>query len=48
MDEMDTLVMIGTNFPYTKRLPQQVRAAQIDADPASAGARYPRSQRQSR
>jgi pyruvate dehydrogenase (quinone) len=41
MDEVDTLFMVGTNFPYTKHLPSKVRAAQIEADPARAGARIP-------
>ncbi|HEY2443980.1 MAG TPA: thiamine pyrophosphate-dependent enzyme [Streptosporangiaceae bacterium] len=41
MDEIDTLFMVGTNFPYTKHLPAagKVRVAQIEADPARAGAR---------
>jgi pyruvate dehydrogenase (quinone) len=39
MDEIDTLFLVGTNFPYTKHLPGSVRAAQIEADPARAGAR---------
>jgi pyruvate dehydrogenase (quinone) len=41
MDEIDTLLMVGTNFPYTKHLPQGARCAQIEADPARAGARIP-------
>jgi pyruvate dehydrogenase (quinone) len=41
MDEIDTLFLVGTNFPYTKHLPSSVRAAQIEADPARAGARIP-------
>ncbi|HEX6452114.1 MAG TPA: thiamine pyrophosphate-dependent enzyme [Trebonia sp.] len=41
MDEIDTLFLVGTNFPYTKHLPSGVRAAQIEADPARAGARVP-------
>src|SRR5215468_9719143 len=41
MEKIDTLFMVGTNFPYTKHLPQQVRTAQIEADPARAGARIP-------
>jgi pyruvate dehydrogenase (quinone) len=41
MDEIDTLLMVGTNFPYTKHLPAKVRCAQIEADPARAGARIP-------
>ncbi len=39
MDEIDMLFMVGTSFPYTKHLPQNVRTAQIEADPARAGAR---------
>jgi pyruvate dehydrogenase (quinone)/pyruvate oxidase len=41
MDEIDTLFMVGTNFPYTKHLPPpgKVRVAQIEADPARAGGR---------
>jgi pyruvate dehydrogenase (quinone) len=39
MDEIDTLFMVGTNFPYTKHLPSGARVAQIEADPARAGAR---------
>ncbi|HEY1920643.1 MAG TPA: thiamine pyrophosphate-binding protein [Streptosporangiaceae bacterium] len=41
MDEIDTLFLVGTNFPYTKHLPEpgKVRAVQIEADPARAGAR---------
>jgi pyruvate dehydrogenase (quinone) len=41
MDEIDTLLMVGTNFPYTKHLPAKVRCAQIDADPARVGTRIP-------
>jgi pyruvate dehydrogenase (quinone) len=43
MEDIDTLLMVGTNFPYTKHLPEpgKVRVAQIDADPIRAGARIP-------
>jgi pyruvate dehydrogenase (quinone) len=41
MDEIDTLFLVGTNFPYTKHLPSKVRAAQVEADPARAGSRIP-------
>ena len=43
MDQIDTLLMVGTNFPYTKHLPApgKVRVGQIEADPARAGARIP-------
>jgi pyruvate dehydrogenase (quinone) len=43
MGEVDTLLMVGTNFPYTKYLPEpgKVRVAQIEADPVRAGARIP-------
>jgi pyruvate dehydrogenase (quinone)/pyruvate oxidase len=41
MEEIDTLFLVGTNFPYTKHLPEpgKVRVAQIEADPARAGGR---------
>jgi len=41
MAEIDTLFMVGTNFPYTAHLPEpgKFRAAQIEADPARAGGR---------
>jgi pyruvate dehydrogenase (quinone)/pyruvate oxidase len=43
MEDIDTLFMIGTNFPYTKHLPEpgKVRVAQIEADPVRAGSRVP-------
>jgi pyruvate dehydrogenase (quinone)/pyruvate oxidase len=43
MEEIDTLFMIGTNFPYTKHLPEpgKVKVVQIEADPMRAGARMP-------
>jgi pyruvate dehydrogenase (quinone) len=43
MDEADTLLMVGTNFPYTKYLPEpgKVRVAQIESDPVRAGGRIP-------
>jgi pyruvate dehydrogenase (quinone) len=41
MEQIDTLFLVGTNFPYTKHLPApgKVRVAQIEADPARAGGR---------
>ncbi len=43
MEQIDTLLMVGTNFPYTKHLPEagKVRVAQIEADSARAGGRIP-------
>ena len=43
MEDIDTLFMLGTNFPYTKHLPAagKARVAQIEADPARAGTRVP-------
>ncbi len=43
MQEIDTLFMVGTNFPYTAHLPAagKVRIGQIEADPARAGGRMP-------
>jgi pyruvate dehydrogenase (quinone) len=43
MDQVDTLLMVGTNFPYTKHLPAagSVKVVQIEADPVRAGNRLP-------
>ncbi|MDQ1507656.1 MAG: hypothetical protein QOD57_5383 [Actinomycetota bacterium] len=43
MEEADTLLMVGTNFPYTKHLPEpgRARVVQIEADPVRAGNRIP-------
>ncbi|HTJ36676.1 MAG TPA: thiamine pyrophosphate-dependent enzyme [Dactylosporangium sp.] len=43
MDECDTLLMVGTNFPYTKFLPEpgQAHVVQIDAEATRAGTRVP-------
>jgi pyruvate dehydrogenase (quinone) len=43
MEECDTLLMVGTSFPYSKHLPApgQARVVQIDADPALVGLRLP-------
>jgi pyruvate dehydrogenase (quinone) len=43
MNDLDTLFMVGTNFPYTHFMPEpgQARIVQVEADPARAGARVP-------
>jgi pyruvate dehydrogenase (quinone) len=43
MDACDTLLMIGTSFPYTEFLPDTgaARAVQIDIDPTRTGMRFP-------
>ena len=43
MSEADTLLMIGTSFPYTEYLPKpgQARGIQIDIKPEKIGLRYP-------
>jgi pyruvate dehydrogenase (quinone)/pyruvate oxidase len=43
MDDADTLLMLGTNFPYTKHLPEPGKATvvQVEIDPARAGTRLP-------
>ncbi|MFI1535308.1 thiamine pyrophosphate-requiring protein [Streptomyces anandii] len=43
MMECDTLLVIGSSFPYTQFLPEfgQARAVQIDIDPHMVGMRYP-------
>ncbi|HEV7197067.1 MAG TPA: thiamine pyrophosphate-requiring protein, partial [Pedococcus sp.] len=47
MTDCDTLLVVGSNFPYTQFLPpfeegtSAVRAVQIDVDPTMVGLRYP-------
>jgi len=43
MTECDTLLIVGSNFPYSQFLPEygQARAVQIDIDGGSIGMRYP-------
>ncbi|MYT28590.1 MULTISPECIES: thiamine pyrophosphate-requiring protein [unclassified Streptomyces] len=43
MRDCDTLLVVGSNFPYTQFLPDldQARAVQIDIDPHMVGMRYP-------
>jgi pyruvate dehydrogenase (quinone) len=43
MSEADTLLMIGSRFPYSEFLPKegQARGVQIDIDPAMVSIRYP-------
>jgi pyruvate dehydrogenase (quinone) len=43
MKECDTLLMIGSTFPYSEFLPKegQARAVQIDIDPTMLSLRYP-------
>src|SRR5262249_39268333 len=43
MSECDTLLMVGSSFPYSEFLPEegQARAVQIDLDARRIGIRYP-------
>jgi pyruvate dehydrogenase (quinone)/pyruvate oxidase len=43
LEDCDTILMVGTSFPYIEFLPKpgQVRGVQIDLDPARIGLRYP-------
>ncbi|WP_017537502.1 thiamine pyrophosphate-requiring protein [Nocardiopsis halophila] len=43
MRDCDTLLMVGSGFPYSQYLPEygQARGVQIDIDPAMLGLRYP-------
>ena len=43
MRDCDTLVIVGSNFPYSQFLPEfgAARAVQIDLDPTMIGMRYP-------
>lgn len=43
MEECDTLVILGSSFPYIEFLPKpdQAKCIQVDVDPARIGLRYP-------
>jgi pyruvate dehydrogenase (quinone) len=43
MQDCDTLLIVGSSFPYSEFLPEegQARGVQIDLDPAMLGLRYP-------
>jgi pyruvate dehydrogenase (quinone) len=43
LEQCDTLLMVGTSFPYIEFFPKpgQARGVQIDADPTRIGLRYP-------
>jgi pyruvate dehydrogenase (quinone) len=43
VEDIDTLLMLGTNFPYTKHLPKPgaVKVVQVEVDPVRAGNRLP-------
>jgi pyruvate dehydrogenase (quinone) len=43
IEDCDTLIMVGTSFPYMEFLPEpgKARAVQIDFDPVRIGLRYP-------
>ncbi|WP_150237226.1 thiamine pyrophosphate-requiring protein [Nocardiopsis quinghaiensis] len=43
MRDCDTLLVVGSSFPYTQFMPEfdQARAVQIDIDPTMIGMRYP-------
>ncbi len=43
MGDIDTLVMLGTNFPYTRHLPEPgtVKVVQVEIDETRAGVRMP-------
>ena len=43
MEDCDTLLMVGSSFPYSEYLPKpgQARAVQVDIEPRQLGLRYP-------
>lgn len=43
IDDIDTILLLGTNFPYTKHLPEpgKVAVVQVEADATRAGNRLP-------
>ncbi|MDC3414502.1 pyruvate oxidase [Terrihalobacillus insolitus] len=40
MEEADTLIMVGTSFPFTGFLPDTAKTIHIDNDPSQIGKRY--------
>ncbi|MDR7073573.1 pyruvate oxidase [Fictibacillus barbaricus] len=40
MEDADTLIMVGTSFPFTGFLPKNAKTLQIDTDPSQIGKRY--------
>ena len=41
MEDCDAILLVGTNFPYTRFLPEKARAVQIELDPTRVGNRMP-------
>lgn len=41
MENCDTIFMVGSNFPYTKFLPDSAASVQIESDPRRVGNRLP-------
>ncbi|PEA52503.1 pyruvate oxidase [Bacillus pseudomycoides] len=41
MQHADTLIMVGTSYPFTGFLPEKAKTLHIDTDPAQIGKRYP-------
>jgi pyruvate dehydrogenase (quinone) len=41
MEQADCVLLVGTNFPYTRFLPEDARAVQVEVDPVRAGNRMP-------
>ncbi|MDQ3990732.1 MAG: thiamine pyrophosphate-binding protein [Actinomycetota bacterium] len=41
MEKAETLLMVGTNYPYTSYLPEQARTVQVDVEPMRIGNRIP-------
>jgi pyruvate dehydrogenase (quinone)/pyruvate oxidase len=41
MEQCETLLMVGTNFPYTKHLPESAHTVQVDISAKRAGNRVP-------
>jgi pyruvate dehydrogenase (quinone)/pyruvate oxidase len=41
MESCDTMLMVGTNFPYTTYLPEKARVVQIELEPQRIGNRCP-------
>ncbi len=40
MKHANTLIMVGTSYPFTGFLPEKAKTIHIDTDPAQIGKRY--------
>ena len=44
IEQCDTLIMLGTDFPYRPFYPENAKVIQVDRDPSALGRRVPLTQ----